>query len=73
MSAIGTKRTSLIAAHMSAYDPKRTLMLQNHLSECSLHLYFESVLLLRRAGRPVAVRRGGACWRAAGDVACLRQ
>jgi len=24
MSAIGTKRTSLFAPHMSAYDPKRT-------------------------------------------------
>src|SRR6478752_5246995 len=24
------------ASHASAYDPKRTLMLQNHLSECSL-------------------------------------
>ena len=24
MSAIGTKRTSLVALHMSAFDPKRT-------------------------------------------------
>ena len=24
MSAIGTKRTSLVAPHMSAFDPKRT-------------------------------------------------
>src|SRR5262245_29030380 len=35
-SLLGVKRTWLIAAHMSASDPKRTLMLQNHLSECSL-------------------------------------
>src|SRR5262245_43250562 len=35
-SLLGVKRTSFVAAHMSACDPKRTLMLQNHLSECSL-------------------------------------
>ena len=28
MSAIGTKRTSLFAAQMSAFDPKRTSLLQ---------------------------------------------
>src|SRR5262249_27463348 len=32
----GVKRTWPIAVHMSACDPKRTLMLQNHLWECSL-------------------------------------
>ena len=35
-SVVGVKRTCFFALHMSAYDPKRTLMLQNHLSECSL-------------------------------------
>jgi hypothetical protein len=35
-SLLGVKRTSHFALHMSANDPKRTLMLQNHLSECSL-------------------------------------
>src|SRR5262245_3420440 len=32
----GVKRTCRLRCEMSAYDPKRTLMLQNHLSECSL-------------------------------------
>jgi hypothetical protein len=36
MSLLGVKRTSPFAAHMSAFDPKRTLMLQTHLWECSL-------------------------------------
>ena len=31
MSAIGTKRTSAFALHMSAFDPKRTLARPNPL------------------------------------------
>src|SRR5262249_40172159 len=35
-SLLGVKQTCVAALHESAFDPKRTLMLQNHLSECSL-------------------------------------
>src|SRR6185312_3160714 len=45
MSAIGTKRTSAVALHMSAFDPKRTFVVQligvpcRHLPRTGVHHY----------------------------------